>query len=150
MDYTSILWFLMMVAFLVAESASVALVSLWFAFGALAALIASLLNAQLWVQVALFLAVSGALLALLRPMVRKFITPKIVKTNVDSIIGSVGKVIQTIDNLVPAGQVKLGAMEWTARSVSGDVIPEGTLVRVERIEGVKVFVVPAEVSAEVK
>ena len=150
MEYLSILWFLMMVAFLVAESASVALVSLWFAFGALAALIASLLNAQLWVQVALFLAVSGALLALLRPMVRKFITPKIVKTNVDSIIGSVGKVIQTIDNLVPAGQVKLGAMEWTARSVSGDVIPEGTLVRVERIEGVKVFVVPAEVSAEVK
>ena len=69
MDYTSILWFLMMVAFLVAESSTVALVSLWFAFGALAALIASLLNAQLWVQVALFLAVSGALLALLRPMV---------------------------------------------------------------------------------
>ena len=150
MEYLSILWFLMMVAFLVAESSTVALVSIWFAVGALAALIASLLNAQLWVQVALFLAVSGALLALLRPMVRKFITPKIVKTNVDSIIGSVGKVIQTIDNLVPAGQVKLGAMEWTARSVSGDVIPEGTLVRVERIEGVKVFVVPAEVSAEVK
>ena len=150
MEYLSILWFLMMVAFLVAESASVALVSLWFAFGALAALIASLLNAQLWVQVALFLAVSGALLALLRPLVRKYFNPRIVKTNVDSIIGSVGKVIQTIDNLVPAGQVKLGAMEWTARSVSGDVIPEGTLVRVERIEGVKVFVVPAEVSAEVK
>ena len=146
MEYLSILWFLMMVAFLVAESSTVALVSIWFAVGALAALIASLLNAQLWVQVA----VSGALVALLRPMVRKFITPKIVKTNVDSIIGSVGKVIQTIDNLVPAGQVKLGAMEWTARSVSGDVIPEGTLVRVERIEGVKVFVVPAEVSAEVK
>ena len=150
MEYLSILWFLMMVAFLVAESSTVALVSIWFAVGALAALIASLLNAQLWVQVALFLAVSGALLALLRPMVRKFITPKIVKTNVDSIIGSVGKVIQTIDNLAPTGQVKLSNMEWTARSVSGDVIPEGTLVRVERIEGVKVFVVPAEVSAEVK
>ena len=150
MEYLSILWFLMMVAFLVAESSTVALVSIWFAVGALAALIASLLQAQLWVQITVFLAVSCVLLALLRPLVRKYFNPRIVKTNVDSIIGSVGKVIQTIDNLVPAGQVKLGAMEWTARSVSGDVIPEGTLVRVERIEGVKVFVVPAEVSAEVK
>ena len=150
MEYLSILWFLMMVAFLVAESSTVALVSIWFAVGALAALIASLLQAQLWVQITVFLAVSCVLLALLRPLVRKFLNPRIVKTNVDSIIGTVGKVTQTIDNLASAGQVKLGAMEWTARSVSGDVIPEGTLVRVERIEGVKVFVTPAEISAEVK
>ena len=150
MEYLSILWFLMMVAFLVAESSTVALVSIWFAVGALAALIASLLQAQLWVQITVFLAVSCVLLALLRPLVRKYFNPRIVKTNVDSIIGSVGKVIQTIDNLVPAGQVKLGAMEWTARSASGEVIPEGSLVRVERIEGVKVFVTPAEISAEVK
>lgn len=150
MEYLSILWFLMMVAFLIAESSTVALVSLWFAVGALAALVASLLHAQLWVQVVVFLAVSCALLALLRPLVRKFLNPRIVKTNVDSIIGTVGKVTQTVDNLASAGQVKLGAMEWTARSASGEVIPEGALVRVERIEGVKVFVTPAEISAEVK
>lgn len=150
MDYASILWLVLMVGFLIAESATVALVSIWFAVGALTALIASLLHAQLWVQVTVFLAVSCLLLALLRPLVRKFINPRIVKTNVDSVIGTVGKVTQTVDNLAPSGQVKLGAMEWTARSVSGDVIPEGTLVRVERIEGVKVFVVPAEISAEVK
>lgn len=150
MEYAAILWFGIMVVFLIAESSTVALVSLWFAVGALAALILSLLQVQLWVQVVVFLAVSCVLLALLRPLVRKFITPKIVKTNVDSVVGTVGKVTQTIDNLAPAGQVKLGAMEWTARSVSGDVIPEGSLVRVERIEGVKVFVAPAEISAEVK
>ncbi len=150
MDYTTIIWLLLMVVFLAAESSTVSLISLWFALGALAALILSLLHVQLWVQVVVFLAVSCLLLALLRPLVRKFITPKIVKTNVDSIIGTVGKVTQTVDNVAACGQVKLGAMEWTARSVSGEVIPEGTLVRVERIEGVKAFVVPAEISAEIK
>ena len=151
MNWAVIIWLVLLILFLIVEAAcAVHLVCLWFAVGALAALIASLLQAQLWVQITVFLAVSCVLLALLRPLVRKFLNPRIVKTNVDSIIGTVGKVTQTIDNLASAGQVKLGAMEWTARSHSGDVIPEGTLVRVERIEGVKVFVVPAEVSAEVK
>ena len=148
MNGMAIVWLLLMVAFLAIESSTVALVCLWFAFGALASLILSLLNMQPWVQVVVFLAVSCALLAALRPLVKKYITPKLVKTNIDSVIGSVGLVTQTIDNVKAAGQVKLGAMVWTARSASGQVIPEGTLIRVARIEGVKVFVEPAEVLAE--
>ena len=148
MNGMAIVWLLLMVAFLAIESSTVALVCLWFAFGALASLILSLLNVELWVQVVVFLAVSCALLAALRPLVKKYITPKLVKTNIDSVIGSAGLVTQTIDNVKAAGQVKLGAMFWTARSVSGQVIPEGTLIRVEHIEGVKVFVEPAEVPAE--
>ena len=148
MDYTSIIWLVLLVGFLMVESSTVTLVSIWFAFGALVALILSLLHAQLWVQVVVFLGVSCLLLAALRPFVRKFITPRIVKTNVDSVIGSTGRVTQAIDNVNAAGQVKLGAMEWTARSVSGEPIAEGTLIRVVRIEGVKAMVEPAEVAAE--
>ena len=94
--------------------------------------------------------VSCALLAALRPFVRKFIEPKIVKTNVDSVVGSLGVVTQEIDNLQACGQVKLGAMEWTARSATEQTIPLGTRIRVVRIEGVKAIVEPAAVAAENK
>ena len=148
MNYAALAWFGLLVVFLAVESSSVNLISLWFAAGALVALVLSLLHVELWIQVVVFLAVSSLLLASLRPIAKKYLTPKIVKTNVDSIIGSTGIVTQSIDNVKAEGQVKLGAMYWTARSVSGEPLAEGTLIRVERIEGVKVFVVPAEVPAQ--
>ena len=149
MDLVAILWLVLLVVFLIVEASTVTIVSLWFAAGALTALIASLLGAALWLQVLLFLAVSAGLLIALRPLVRKFIHPKLTATNVDSVIGSTGLVTASIENVSATGQVKLGAMVWTARSTSGVPIPEGTLVRVDRIEGVKVFVTPVEVSATV-
>ena len=145
----SYIWLALMVVFLIAEAATVVMVSLWFAAGALAALVASLLGAPIWLQVVLFLAVSAGLLACLRPVVRKYFTPRLEHTNVDSVIGSRGYVIADIDNVAAAGKVKLGAMEWTARSTDGRLIPKGTLVQVDRIEGVKVFVTAVEVPAEV-
>ena len=148
MNYAALVWFGLLVVFLAVESSSVNLISLWFAAGALVALVLSLLHVELWIQVVVFLAVSSLLLASLRPIAKKYLTPKIVKTNVDSVIGSTGIVTQSIDNVKAEGQVKLGAMYWTARSVSGEPLAEGTLIRVERIEGVKVFVVPAEVPAQ--
>jgi membrane protein implicated in regulation of membrane protease activity len=134
-----------MVVFLMVEGATVSLVSSWFAVGSLVALIASLLSAPVWLQVTLFLLVSCAALAMLRPLVRKYITPKVVKTNVDAIVGKQGPVTAPIDNVAATGQIKLGAMEWSARSTSGEPIAVGTLVKVDRIEGVKVFVSPVEV-----
>ena len=139
-----IIWLGLMILFLVVESQSVTMVSLWFAAGALAALIADLCGAELWLQIVLFFAVSIALLASLRPLARKYFTPKITKTNVDSIIGQTGLVTAPIDNVTAQGQVKLGAMEWSARSTSGDNIPAGTLVKVDKVEGVKVYVTPAK------
>ena len=142
-------WLAAMVLFVLAEAATVRLVSAWFAVGALAAALTALLGAPLWAQVIVFLAVSGALLAMLRPMVRKHLKPKIVPTNTEALIGNVGVVTEDIDNVAARGRVKLGAMSWSARSAGGVPIPQGTRVRVERIEGVKVFVVPAEVPAGV-
>ena len=149
MNWAAIVWLVLLVVFLLVEGSTVTMVSIWFAAGSLAALIASLLSAPVWLQVALFFVVSCIMLSLLRPLVRRFITPKVTKTNVDAVIGKQGLVTSSINNVTAAGQVKLGAMEWTARSTSGEPIEAGTLVKVDRIEGVKVFVTPVEVKANV-
>lgn len=150
MNEAAITWLVLLAAFLIVEAVcAVHLVSIWFAAGALAALLASLLGAEIWLQIVLFLAVSCVLLALLWPFTRKVLKPKLMKTNVDAVIGSTGLVTAAIDNLSAAGQVKLGAMEWSARSSTGVPIPAGTTVQVDRIEGVKVYVTPVEVTANV-
>ena len=143
------IWLGVMVMFLIVEAATVTMVSLWFAGGALAALVVALLDGSFLLQMGAFLVVSGGLLALLRPMARKHFTPKLVKTNVDSVIGTEGYVTADIDNVAATGKCKLGAMEWTARSATGEKISTGTLVKVEKIEGVNAFVTPVEVPAEV-
>lgn len=145
----TIIWLGLMVLFLIAEAATVVTVSLWFAAGALAALIVAATGGSIGFQVFVFLAVSGGLLACLRPLVKKHFTPKLTRTNVDAVVGSEGYVTADIDNLAATGSVKLGAMEWTARSSAGAPIPKGTLVRVDRIEGVKAFVTAVETFAEV-
>lgn len=149
MDMHAIIWLVLMVLFLIAEAATVTVTSLWFAAGAMVALLASVLGAKFWLQVVLFLVISAAMLVALRPMVRKYFTPRLTRTNVDAIIGSQGYVTAGIDNMVATGTVKLGAMEWTARSADGSPIPKGTLVKVDRIEGVKAFVIPVKVTSEV-
>lgn len=143
------IWLILAVIFLIVEAATVTMVSLWFAVGCLAAMMAALTGGGLGFQVFVALAVSAGLLACLRPVVRKHFTPKLTKTNVDAVIGSQGYVLSEIDNVSATGKVKLGAMEWTARSTDGTVIPKGTLVKVDRIEGVKAFVTAVQIPAEV-
>lgn len=135
-------WFTLMLVFLVMEAQTVGMISLWFAVGSLTAMVASLLGAAVWLQVALFFAVSLVLLALLAPVLRKFVRPRRVRTNVDAVVGTRGYVTENVDNLIPTGRVKLGGMSWAARSESGAEIPVDTQVEVVRVEGVKVFVKP--------
>lgn len=136
------LWFGIMVVCLIIESETIAMVSLWFGIGALCALVLSLFSLPWLVQLAVFFLASAVLLISLRPIVKKHLTPKIVPTNIDAIIGKTAKVVVPIDNLAGAGQIKLSGIEWTARSTDGAPIPAGTIVAVDRIEGVKAFVSP--------
>jgi len=145
MNWAAFIWFALLVSFILVEANTVTLVTSWFAIGALAAMIASFLNAPIWLQAVLFFVISIALLAALRPIARRYFTPKLTKTNVDSVVGCVGPVTASIDNAMATGTVKLGAMEWTARSTSGEPIAAGTLIKADRVEGVKVFVSPVEV-----
>lgn len=147
MNWYAFVWFILTVVFIVAEVATVGLVSVWFAVGALAATVTALLGGEAWLQAVVFAVVSGVLLALLRPFAKKFFQPKLTKTNVDAVIGSRGVVCEDIDNLRACGRVKLDTMEWAARSTGGDPIPAGTQVRVDRVEGVKLLVTPTETFA---
>ena len=140
MNWQAIFWFVLLVVFLLAEAGTVSVVSIWFAAGSLVAMIAAALGAQLWLQVVLFLVVSAGLLAAFWPFVKRVLNNHHTATNLDRVIGSQGYVTAPVDNLSGTGTVKLDGMEWTARSTNGALIPSGTLVRVDRIEGVKVFV----------
>ena len=133
-------WLVLMIVFIVVEASTVSVVSLWFAAGALVALLTDVLAGPFWLQTGLFVVVSGVLLWLLRPLTKKYFTPKLTRTNVDAVVGTTGTVIEEIDNLTATGRVKLGAMEWSARSTDGEKIPAGTLIRADKVEGVKVFV----------
>ena len=141
MDTAEIMWVALLILFLVAEGATAAVTTIWFAVGSVVALIAALLGADVWVQIVLFAVVSVACLMALRPVLRKYLDPKKVKTNVDALIGTQGLVLEKIDNISGQGRVKLGGMEWSARSENGENIEQDAVVTVVRIEGVKVFVI---------
>ena len=149
MNWEAIFWLAAMVVFIAAESMTVSLVSIWFAAGALGAIVVALLGGGLVLQVTVFLALAVALLLSLRSIVRKHFTPHVTRTNIDSVIGATGIVVTPVNNIAALGQVQIGGVEWSARSTSGSHIPAGALVRVDRIEGVKVFVSLAEESVPV-
>lgn len=138
-----ILWIILAAVFLAAEFATVALVSLWFVVGSLAALIACLIGADTWLQILIFALSSGAMLLLLRPFLRKYVDPHKIPTNVEAVIGQKGVVTESIDNLEAVGSVKLNGLPWTARSECGEKIASGTVVTVRRVEGVKLIVTPS-------
>ena len=141
-------WLTALVLFLILEAATAGLVSLWFAGGALAALIASLCGAPLWLQIVLFLLVSAVLLAALRPFVRRFVAPRRVATNADRLIGAQALVTEEINTIAGTGAVRVSGQDWTARSADGAVLARGALVTVQRIEGAKLTVSPAGAGAE--
>ena len=139
---TPIIWGALIVIFLIVEGATAGLTSIWFAIGAAAGLIASLCHAPVWLQALLFAAVSAVTLWLTRPLVKKYINGRTEATNADRVLGMTGYVTEDIDNLTAEGAVHMGGKTWTARSVNGEKIPKGTLVRAEKIEGVKLMVTP--------
>ena len=144
-----ILWLAALVFFLILEGATAQLVSIWFVFGAAAALVVSLLHGQLWLQIAVFVVVSGVALVLTRPIIRRLTKGRVLPTNADRILGTECLVTEAIDNLAGTGAVSAGGKTWTARSVDGSDIPVGTLVTVQSIEGVKAIVSASAENKEV-
>lgn len=141
------LWLGAMIFFAIVEAATVNMVSIWFMGGSLAALVVSLCHGPWWLQLIAFFLVSGALLAALRPFVKKHVAPRKIATNADMAIGREAYVVETIDNLHGTGAVKLDGKTWTARSLDESILPEGALVRIVKLEGVKLYVEPARVPA---
>ena len=148
MNWSAIVWLVLLVVFLAMEANTVSMVSAWFAAGSLIALIVSLVHGPIWLQILLFFVVSIVCLILLRPLTKKYFTPKIVRTNTQALIGSRGIVTERIDNIRSCGQVKLGSLTWSARSTDETPIEVGTQIVVDRIEGVKAIVSPVQITAD--
>ncbi len=135
-----IIWVVLLTLFTIGEGLTVGLTSLWFAVGALAALICALLNGSLWLQVTLFITFSALCLLAIRPLAQRYFNSNVEATNADRIIGSIVLVTEDIQNLHAKGAVSISGLVWSARSEHDTPIPAGTLVRILRIEGVKVYV----------
>lgn len=133
-------WLIAFIALVAGEAATVGLVCIWFAAGAVGGFVTAVFGGPVWLQLIVFAAVSALTLALVRPAATRFAHPKRSPTNADRVIGRTAAVTETIDNEAAAGQVTVLGQVWTARSELGVVIPKGSQVKVKRIEGVKVFV----------
>ena len=136
------IWLAAFIFFLVVEVATVTLVSVWFAGGALVAFIVNIAGCDnILIQIAVFVGVSLVLLAITRPLASRFINKNIVKTNTDEIIGKRVKVLEKVDNINGTGLTKYNGVEWTVRSSDDNVtIREGEMVTVIEVSGVKLIV----------
>lgn len=142
-------WIVAMVVLLIVEAAVPGLVSIWFALGALAAGLAALCRAPLWLQIVLFILVSAATLYFTRPLVKKHVNAKAQPTNADTVIGKECIVTERIDNILGTGAAKAEGKFWTAVSYDDNMIIEpGCRASVLEIRGVKLVVKP--LSAEGK
>lgn len=133
-------WIALAVVFGVVEAATAQIVTIWFAIGAIGALIANAAGAGVTVQLSVFVAVSILTLIIARPYLKKFTKTEMQRTNADMYIGETAVVLEEIDNTRGTGQVKVKGSVWTARSRNNSVIPAGENVCVEKIEGVKLIV----------
>ena len=146
-QYDWILWVGLMVVFGILELSTVNLVSIWFVAGSLVAMVAALLGTSIWVQIVLCLITAGILLAFLQPFVRKFVTHKKTATNADMVLGREAYLTEAVDNIRGTGSLKLDGKEWTVRSMDQTVLPAGTLVKIVKLEGVKLYVTPVQTAA---
>ena len=139
----AIMWMALVIIFLVVELVTVGLTTIWLAGGALVAFILAAVGADFWIQLVAFFVVSFVLIFFTRPIAVKYFNPRRTRTNSEELIGEIIKVTRRIDNRSAEGTALAKGLEWSARAVSDDMIIEkDTLVKVIRIEGVKLIVEP--------
>lgn len=138
-----VFWLILLIIAIAIEALTLGLTSIWFAGGALASILAALLNLPVIVQVALFVIVSVLLLIFTRPIAVKYFNKDRIRTNVESMVGKQAIVISEIDNLQGIGQVTVSGQEWSARSADDKLgFQVGEVVRVVAVNGVKLVVKP--------
>ena len=136
----SVFWTILLIALVVLEASTAHLVCIWFAGGALIALILSLLKIGIVLQICAFMIATVILLIVTRPLVAKLRNHHTEKTNTDALIGKEAIVTEAISNINSTGTVKIGGMTWSARTENNIPIQEGMVVTVQKIDGVKLIV----------
>ena len=133
------------IVFAILEATTAQLVSIWFVVGAVAAAITTIFTDNVFIQIAVFVAVSALALVLTRPISKKLTAAKKVKTNADSLIGKVGIVRTEINNTLSQGQITVNGQIWSAKTADDSVTVEvNKKVKVLKISGVKLVVAPVE------
>lgn len=140
-----IMWLVAVIVFLAVELSTVTLTSIWFAAGALAAMLVAMFGGSLVVQIIAFIIVAFGLLYATKPFAKKFIDTKKISTNADRAIGKKIRVIERVSNFDQTGRAIVHGQEWTVRTEDDNmIIEQGELVRVLRIAGVKLIVEKVE------
>lgn len=134
-------WLIAMIVFIVGEMITVGLTSIWFAAGALAALIVAACHGGIVLQIIAFLLVSAILLWLTRPWANRFINSRVQKTNVDCVVGARARVTERVNNLEETGRAVVLGQDWSIRAEDDkEIIEPDTLIQVVRVSGVKLIV----------
>ena len=133
-------WLVIAVVLGIFEAATVELVSIWFAVGAVAAMVPAYFNAPFWVQILVFILVSALCFVFTRPFFKKIIRVNKQPTNVDRLVGQEGVATDDIENIECRGKVFISGLTWSARSETGELIPQGAVVTVKKIEGATLVV----------
>jgi len=144
----AVFWLVLSVVLFVIEGTTVQLVCIWFAAGALFAMLASFVGAPVWLQLLIFLISSIGVLIVGRPFLMDKLVRRREPTNADRVIGQVGIVLEQVDNVEQTGRVSANGLDWTARSERGEIIPEKSRVLVKYIDGVKLIVEPIREETE--
>lgn len=133
----TLIWGITFLGLLLLEMLTVGLVSIWFAVGALSALITSLITKSVLIQFIVFILVSIVALVITQPLLKKFKVTSFEPTNTDKVIGKKAKVTKEITSDT-YGEVIIFGTEWLAASNEKQEV--GTEVVVRRIEGNKLIV----------
>lgn len=136
------IWAVAFVLFVIAELGTTQLVSIWFAVGALVTLICTyFFEMSLLAQLGIFILASGIFLLITFPYLKKRRNKGHISTNTGLYIGKTAVVIEEINQDNGTGRVTLSGVDWSAAALSGDeIIPVGSIVRVEKVQGTKLVV----------
>ena len=140
---TVFIWLGIMIVLLLTEAATVGLTTIWFAAGALAAMVLCALGVGAFGQWTVFFIVSLVLLYFTRPIALKWMTPYKLRTNYENAVDKTVRITERVDNIAGTGAAVLNGQEWTVRMQQDDVTLEpGELATVAAVEGVKLILIP--------
>ncbi len=143
------IWGAIFVGTVIAELETMQLISIWFSAGSLAAFFAAVFHMPPLGQMVVFVAVSIVLLIATKPLLKKFKVGKMTPTNIDAEVGRDATVIEEINPAQNTGRVKIGGVNWRARTRDDAVIPVNTVVKVTEISGTTAYVALAEQNVSV-
>ena len=136
------IWLIASGVFFIIEIFTVGFLIFWLGIGALLAMLISFLTNNIIIQTAVFVISSGILIFATKPLVNKLTKTETVPTNVYSVVGKKGIVIEDINYSTGTGQIKSEGEVWSAKTNEQINIPKGTEIEIESIDGVKVIVKP--------